>query len=156
MWIVAKINKKNQNLFFNELKKKISDIKIYYPKIFHKKQDRNILGDYVFCYHKKFESNFHFHLNYIKGLKSFLENNQKDQSDIIKFINYCILHEDKNGFLKSSFFKKNITKMGKFINGPFANYLFEVASKEKNKLKIFLGDFNLTVSDENNILYQKI
>ena len=38
MWIVAKINKKNQSLFFNEFKKKINDLKIYYPKIFHEKK----------------------------------------------------------------------------------------------------------------------
>ena len=156
MWIVAKVKKDNYNLFFNELKKKVSDIKIYYPKIFYRNKNKNILGDYVFCYHDKFNQNFHLHFNYLKGLEFFLNNNQKDQPDIIKFINYCRLHEDRYGFLKSSFFKSNISKIGKFINGPFANYLFELVSKEKNKLKIILGDFNLTISDNNNILYQKI
>jgi len=156
MWVIAKIKKNNLNLFVSGLKKIDNNIKIYYPKVFYKNKYKNILENYIFCYHTKFKGNIHKHFNYIRGLIYFLDNNEKNQTDIIQFINCCRKHENKKGFLQSSFFKEDINKTGKFLNGPFANYLFEVALKEKNKLKILLGNFNLTVSDNNNILYQTI
>lgn len=156
MWIVAKIKNKNLNTFISEIKSKINDIRIYYPKILFDKKHKNVLGDYIFCYHKKFKNNFHFHLRYIKGLIYFLENNKSCQNDLQNFINYCNLHEDQNGILKSSFFKKEISSSGKFLNGPFSNYLFDVAVKEKNKLEVLIGNFRINISDEHNILYQKI
>lgn len=155
MWIVAKINKKNQSLFFNEFKKKISDIKIYYPKIFYEKKNRNLIGDYVFCYHEKFKENFHKHFKNLKGLVYFLENDKNAQLDIVNFIKYCQDHEDAKGSIKNTFFKNDIIKSGKFINGPFANYMFELASKEKKKIRVLLGNFKINISDNNNILYQK-
>ena len=156
MWIVAKINKKNKSLFFNEFKKKINDLKIYYKKIFHEKKNRNLLGDYVFCYHEKFKENMHKHFKNLKGLVYFLENNKNTQTDIVNFIKYCHDHEDSEGSIKNTFFKKDIIKSGKFINGPFANYMFEVASKEKKKIRVLLGNFKINISDNNNILYQKV
>ena len=156
MWVVAKIKNKNLNTFVYEIKAKISDIQIYYPKIEFNNKHKNVLGDYIFCYHKKFRNNFHLHLKYLKGLIYFLENNIYEQNDLKNFIKYCIFHEDRNGLLKSSFFKKQILKSGKFLNGPFSNYLFDVAIKEKNKLKVLIGNFRINISDENNILYQKI
>ena len=54
MWIVAKIKNKNLNTFISEIKSKITDIKIYYPKVLFDKKHKNVLGDYIFCYHKKF------------------------------------------------------------------------------------------------------
>ena len=95
-------------------------------------------------------------LKYLRGLITFLGNELTNQKDILKFIEYCKKHEDTNGCLKSSFFKENVFEKGKFINGPFSDYLFEVATREKNKLKIILGNFSATISDENNVLYQKI
>ena len=156
MWIVAKIKTNNLNIFISEMKKKIKDIKIYYPKILCKKKHQNILGDYIFCYHNKFKDNFHSHFKYIRGLIYFLEKNKCNQDDLLNFIKYCNINEDSDGFLKSSFLKKKISGNGQFINGPFSNYLFEVAAKEKNKLKVFIGNFKINISDKNNILYQKI
>tara|TARA_B100000029_G_scaffold476947_1_gene521556 strand:- start:49716 stop:50186 length:471 start_codon:yes stop_codon:yes gene_type:complete len=156
MWIVAKIKKNNQNLFVSEFKKKLTDVKFFYPKIFSKGKTKNILGNYIFCYHSNFNNKFQFQLKYLRGLITFLGNELTNQKDILKFIEYCKKHEDTNGCLKSSFFKENVFEKGKFINGPFSDYLFEVATREKNKLKIILGNFSATISDENNVLYQKI
>ena len=33
MWIVAKVKKNNLDLFCSQLKKKLSDIKYYFPKV---------------------------------------------------------------------------------------------------------------------------
>jgi len=38
MWIIAKTNYNQSSLFISELKKNISNIKIYYPKISYKKK----------------------------------------------------------------------------------------------------------------------
>ena len=38
MWIIAKTNYNQSSLFISELKKNISNIKIYYPKILHQKK----------------------------------------------------------------------------------------------------------------------
>lgn len=66
--------------------------------------------------------------------------------------------KDNYNLFFNEFKKKvsNISKIKKIINEPFTNYLFKLASKEKNKLKIILGDFNLTILVNNNIFYQKI
>ena len=156
MWIVAKIKKNSQNLFISEFKKKLSDVKIFYPKIFTKGKTKNILGNYIFCYHSNFKDKFQFQLKYLRGLITFLGNEIANQKDILKFIEHCKKHEDTNGFLQSSFFKENVFNKGQFINGPFSDYLFEVANREKNKLEIILGNFSVTILDKNNVLYQKI
>lgn len=155
MWIVAKIKNNSLNLFKNDLKNKLGYTKIYYPKISYKNSDKNILKDYIFCYHEKFKENIHRHFKNIKGLVYFLENNKNTQLDIVNFIRYCHDHEDSRGCIKNTFFKNDIMKSGKFVNGPFANYMFEVARKEKKKIRVLLGNFKIIISDNNNILYQK-
>ena len=156
MWIVAKIKNNSFNLFRNDIEKSLKNIKIYYPKINYKNSDKNILKDYIFCYHERFKENFHKHFKNYKGLIYFLENNKKSQIDIISFINYCHDHEDSEGYIKNTFFKEDVINFGKFVNGPFANYMFEIASKEKKKIKVLLGNFKINISDNNSILYQKI
>ena len=79
MWVVLKINKKKTSLFFQDLEKKIGrDFNVYSPKILIdclfgnrvKKKTSLLLGDYIFCYHKKFEDkNFFSLINYCRGLK---------------------------------------------------------------------------------------
>ena len=49
-----------------------------------------------------------------------------------------------------------ITKKAKFVSGPFTNMIFEVIEKQKNKLKILVGNVVTTISDKNNYLYRPI
>ena len=156
MWIVAKIKNNSLNLFKNDLNRKLGYTKIYYPKINYKDSHKNILKDYIFCYHEKFKENIQKHFNNLKGLVYFLENNKNTQLDIINFINLCRNYEDSEGYIKNTFFKEEVINFGKFVNGPFANYMFEIASKEKKKIQVLLGNFKINVSDNNSILYQKI
>ena len=52
MWIVAKIKNNNFNIFSKNLKEKLNEVNFYFPKIKEKIINKNLLGNYVFCYHK--------------------------------------------------------------------------------------------------------
>ena len=166
MWVVAKIKKKELYLFKNELVKKLgSQIKFYNPKIQYqkfiknkiKKVDKFILENYVFCYHKKLEQkNTMNEIKFLKGLEYFLPGYCENQNEIKKFINYCKSFENKDGYLSQAFFKKMIIKKAQFISGPFANVIFEIIKKQKNKLKIIVGNVVTTISDNSDYLYRPI
>ena len=107
MWIV--VSTKNLNLFKKELKKKILDVRFYYPriKLTCKSLSANLLGNYLFCYSNTFKStkNIFLNLKFTKGLKQILFSNEFFQNEIIKFINLCKIHEDKEGYISNTFFK---------------------------------------------------
>ena len=56
----------------------------------------------------------------------------------------------------STFFKTILTKKAKFISGPFTNMVFEILERQKNKLKILIGDIVTTISDKKNYLYRPV
>ena len=125
MWAVAKIKRKNLNVFIKELTSKTgTDIKFYYPKIQHhkyigkklKKIENYILENYIFCYHEKFSSiNFTTEVQFIKGLDYFLKGHTKHQEELTSFINYCKSFENKDGYLTSVFFKTMVSKKAQFF-----------------------------------------
>ena len=166
MWIVAKIKIKNLNIFKKNLAEKIgSDIKFYHPKIeYHKyfgdkvkRFEKFILENYIFCYHEKFKKFSSVNeVKFLKGLEYFLVGYNQNQNSIIKFIEYCKTFENEKGYLTQSFFKTIITKKAKFISGPFANMIFEIIEKQKNKLKILIGGLVTTISDNKNYFYRPI
>ena len=166
MWTVVQIKMKNLNTFKKDLTEKIgNDIKFYYPKIeYHKyfgvkvkRIEKLILGNYIFCYHEKFKkSSFAREVKFVKGLKYFLEGHDQNQDNIIKFIDYCKTCENEKGYLTQSFFKTIIGKKAKFISGPFANMIFEILEKQKNKLKILVGNIVTTIPSKTNYLYRPI
>ena len=166
MWVVAKIKIKNLNTFKKDLAEKIgNDIKFYHPKIEYRKYfgdkvkrfEKFILENYIFCYHKRFQkSSFVNEIKFLKGLEYFLEGYNQNQNSIIKFIEYCKTFENEKGYLTQSFFKTIVIKKAKFISGPFTNMIFEILEKQKNKLKILVGNFVATISDKTNYLYRPI
>ena len=166
MWVVAKIKKKEIEIFKKDLVKKSGqNIEFYYPKIEYYQNVRNktrrleklALENYVFCYNPNFNNTaFTNQLRFIKGLEYFLEGYYQNQNEIVKFIEYCKCSENKKGFLTQSFFKTFITKKAKFISGPFTNMMFEILKKQKNKLKIIVGNVVMTVSDNSNYLYRPV
>ena len=99
MWTIIKVDLKNLEFLKKELKKKIgNDVKIYSPKFLIQKykknkligKELNLLGDYLFCHHIKFESNEIINmLKFTKGLKYFLNGFSQSQKDIEKFIYKC-------------------------------------------------------------------
>ena len=166
MWVVAKIKIKNLNTFKKDLTEKIgNDIKFYHPKIeYHKyfgdkvkRFEKLILENYIFCCHEKLKkSRYVSELKFLKGLEYFLEGYNQNQNNIIKFIEHCKAFENGKGYLTQSFFKAIITKKAKFISGPFTNMIFEVIEKQKNKLKIIVGNVVTTISDNSKYLYRPI
>ena len=166
MWVVAKIKIKNLNNFKKDLSEKIgNDIKFYHPKIeYHKyfgntvkRFEKFILENYIFCYHEKFKKSSSVNeVKFLKGLEYFLEGYIQNQNDIIKFIEHCRTFENEKGYLTQFFFKTIITKKAKFISGPFTNMVFEILERQKNKLKILVGNVVTTISYKTNYLYRPI
>ena len=166
MWLVAKIKIKNLHFFKKDLVSKTgSDVKFYYPKVeYHryfgsrvKRFEKFVLENYIFCYHEKFKkSSFINEIKFLKGLEYFLGGYNQNQNNIIKFIEYCKTFENERGYLTQSFFKTIIVKRAKFISGPFANMIFEILEKQKNKLKILVGNIVTTIPKKTNYLYRPI
>ena len=166
MWVIAKYNKGEEEIFKKNLKiLSGKDTKFYSPcfvskNLFNKKTKyfkRKILINYIFCYNKNFLNiNFFNSLKFIRGLTYFLSSHHLHQSEIINFLKLCKRHEDENGYLKPSIFKSVIKDKGKFITGPFKNILFNILEKHKNKIEILLGDINVKISDKGNNFYQPL
>ena len=92
----------------------------------------------------------------LKGLKQILFADKFSQKEILNFINYCKSHEDDYGFIKNSFFKDNIISKGKMENGPFSNYIFDILSKDKKRIKATIGDLKFSISDKSKFSYSSI
>ena len=166
MWIVAKIKLKNLNTFKKYLQEKLGkDLKFYIPKIeCHKyygsrvkKFEKFILENYIFCYHEKFKQSQSINeIKFSRGLDCFLKGNNLNQNEILKFIEHCKSYENNKGYITQPFFKTMINKKAKFISGPFTNMIFEILEKQKNKLKILIGNIETTVPNKSNYLYRPI
>ena len=156
MWIVAKVKKNNLDLFCSQLQKKITDIQYYFPKI-NAKDKKNLLVNYIFCFNPLFKKKFILNIyKTTKGLDYFLDTKEKNQNDIEKFINLCKEHEDVDGNITNTFFKKDIFDKGKFITGPFSNYLFNIIKKEKKNIRVLVGDITIKISNKSKVLYQSV
>jgi hypothetical protein len=166
MWVVAKVKIKKLNTFKKDLDDKMcSKVKFYHPKIqYHKffgdkikKYEKSILDNYIFCYHDEFKDSKNVNnLKFLKGLEYFLEGCKQNQNQILKFISYCKSFENDKGFLTQSFFANMVMKKAKFISGPFTNIIFEIIEKQKNKLKILIGNIVTTIPSKTNCLYHPI
>ena len=166
MWVVAKIKIKNLNTFKKNIAERVGDdVKLYQPKFEYykplggkvKRFEKFILENYIFCYHEKFKKlNFINEIKFLRGLEYFLEGYNQNQNQISKFIEYCKSFENEKGYLTQSFFKTIVIKKAKFISGPFTNMIFEIIEKQKNKLKILLGDIVTTIPNTTNYLYHPI
>tara|TARA_Y100001970_G_C13942892_1_gene704110 strand:- start:164 stop:664 length:501 start_codon:yes stop_codon:yes gene_type:complete len=166
MWVVAKIKIKNLNTFKKDVIDKVgNDTKFYQPKFeYHKffgskikKFEKFILENYILCYNEKFKKNNYVNeIRYLKGLEYFLEGYNQNQKQILKFIEYCKLFENDKGFITQSFFQNIVTKKARFVSGPFTNMIFEIIEKQKNKLKILVGNIVTTIPNKANYLYRPI
>ena len=158
MWIVAKIKSKEFSIFKKELNIKFgNEVKYYFPKILlgkKKLNTSNLLGNYVFCFHEKFNDvkNLVFS-KYIKGLDYFLENCKNSQNEINNFIEICKKNENTNGCLGQNFFSEIISSKGKFVNSALASLVFEIIGKEKKYLNIIIGKREVKISKNSNIFY---
>ena len=158
MWIVAKIKPGQCSIFKLQLNTKFNKVVYYEPKIFCKgkriDKEKNILGNYIFCFHEKFnESNNLKEATYIKGLNYFLDGCINSQNEIVNFVDFCKKNENKYGHLTQNFFSNFNLKKGKFINGPLANLVFEIVSNKKNYLNIILGKRDIKIAKNFDFVY---
>ena len=162
MWLIAKINKKEKKLLHQDLKKKLGEnIDVYAPKIliekfiknnFNKKIEIDLLGDYIFYFHKSFKNkNALNSIKYCRGLKYFLSGFETTQKDINNFINFCKKSENKKGFLSYNFFQLNINKNYKILSGPFIGQIVKILSMQKNKIDFMLGNIKTSVYKERTL-----
>ena len=163
MWIVLKYKKNELDILKQELKNLLGESpKFYIPKIKFQKINKTkplilkkeLLNDYLFCYHEKFLK-FNFSLfQYIKGLKYCLSNRNSRQEDILDFVNICKKYQDNDGCLRQEFFNCFDFKKGIFLTGPLANMFFDLVEKHKNKLKVSVGNLSVVINKKSNCLYQ--
>ena len=166
MWMVAKIKKRELHLFKKELIKKFGPkTKFYSPKIQYQKYINNkvqkiekfILENYIFCYHERLDQpKVIDEVRFLRGLEYFLQGHYQNQNEILKFIDYCKIYENKDGYLSQAFFQIMIRRKAQFVSGPFTNMVFEILEKQKNKLKILVGNFVTIIPNNNNYFYSPV
>ena len=146
MWIVAKIKRKELNIFKKKLIDKFGkEVKFYYPIIQYYQQSRNkikkiekfVLENYIFCNHPKFNDiNVINNMKFLLGLEYLVKGHDVNQNEIVKFIEYCRTFENSKGYLTPNFFKFMIIKKAKFVSGPFVDKIFQIICIQQNKIKI--------------------
>ena len=166
MWIVAKVKFREINIFKKDLTNKVGGkVNFYFPTVECQQVTKNkrkiynkqILENYIFCYHEKFNlRNFITQLKFIKGLIYFLNGYDYNQKEITSFIDYCKSFENKEGNLTPAFFNSILTQKAKFITGPFTNMIFQILERKKNKIKILLGNIVTTISNNTKYLYRPV
>ncbi len=156
MWTVIKFDKKNFNLLKEDLRKKMGEeLIIYRPKILIQKYKNNklinkevdILGDYLFCFHKNFDQRSVINkLQFCRGLKYFLDGFKEFQADLKNFINKCKKLEDKKGYVSQSLFEITLNSRYKFSSGPFAEKIFKIINLQKNTINILIGNLKTKIN----------
>ena len=155
MWKVLKFDQKSLGLLKEDLKKKLGqDFKIYIPKLRIQKfknnklinKEINLLGDYLFCFHKNFEYESTLNsLRFVRGLKYFLGGLSGSENDIEKFIKKCKDSEGREGFLSRNFFDLDLDRNYKFSSGPFADKIFKIINLQRNRIKVLMGNIKTTI-----------
>ena len=161
MWTIIKIKKNKFNFVSGELKKNFGkECIVYRPKlllqIFKKNKlinkEINLLGDYLFCFHKKFEDKKSLNiLKFVKGLKYILNGFESFQNEIIDFIDRCKRSENKKGFLTRNFFNLKVLSEYKIISGPFIGKIFKIIELNKSKIKVLVGESVMIINKKDFI-----
>jgi len=158
MWIVIKYKPNQFNILKREFKKKLEiEPKFFLPKLKFQKIKKNklisysspLLVDYIFCFHPQFNNqNILRCVNFLKGVKFFLNGFKSYQNDIVVFINKCKKYEDENGYIKQTFFNFVAIEKIKFLSGPFTNIIFKILKRQNGSLKVSDGNVNLSFPTE--------
>ena len=155
MWTILKLDQKKINLLKDDLNKNLgSDFRIYNPKISIQKyrnnkllkKELNLLGNYVFCFHKKFyEPKIINSLKNLRGLKYFLQGFLNSQNEITSFIEKCKQLEDEKGLISANLFELHLNNYYKFASGPFVEKIFKIIEFQKNNINILMGNLKTKI-----------
>ncbi len=158
MWTIIKFDRKNIGILKEDFKKKLGkDVTIYSPKLLIQKYKKNksfnkefnLLGDYLFCFHRDFKNPETLNLlKFTRGLKYFLGGFNESQHEIEKFIKKCKESENAKGYLTQNFFDICKNSNYKFTSGPFSEKIFKIINLQKNKINILLGNIRTTIKNE--------
>jgi len=156
MWVAIKYNQNELNLLKSELDRICNNSIFYFPKLIYSKKNKffvkNILQDYLFCYHKNFTNSVIINkIKRVKGLKYIFENSHLNQNKITSFINFLKGNEDKGGFIKSDFFFNLSCNKVKFLDGPLSNLVLEILDKNKKFIKFNFGNKILKLNRKLNL-----
>ena len=107
----------------------------------------NLLGDYVFCYHKKLSNPFTINIiKFSRGLKYILEGFISSQNEIVEFIENCKKLENNKGYITQNIFEILVDRKYKFSSGPFTNQIFKIISIQKDKINISIGNLKTKIN----------
>ena len=158
MWIIIKFKPNQFHALEKEFKKKLEiEPKFFFPKLNLQRIKKNklisyaspLLGDYIFCFHPKFNNeNILRYVNHFRGVKFLLNGFKNYQKDILNFIDRCKKCEDENGYIKQTFFNFVAVEKIKFLSGPFTNIIFKVLKRQKDSMQVFDGNVNVSFSAE--------
>lgn len=156
MWTVIKFDKKNIHIFKEELKRKFgNNFEIYYPKLTIQKYQKlklkqkniNLLGDYLFCFHSKFQNERNIsQLMFIRGVKYFLNGFRQSQIEINNFIINLKKLENEDGYITQNIYQTEIDKIYKFTSGPFTEKIFKIISLNKDKIDVLIGNIKSKIN----------
>lgn len=164
MWLVAKMKKNQINILQESIMKKIGpETEVYAPKIqiskvtkgkMINKESKFLLGNYFFMKNNDFENSAILETaKHLKGLHSIIPFAISSQREIIDFINKCKKNEDDTGFISQSFFSLISNKKIKFYSGPLTSFICELIEVEKNKIKVLVNNYMVTVNSKNRLLF---
>ena len=159
MWTIIKFDKKKINFLKKDFSKYLGDdVILYRPKLLIQKYIKNkligkefeLLGDYIFCFNKKFKNPDTIkNLKFCRGLKYFLNGFINSQDEIENFISKCKKSENKEGYISSNLINLSLEKKDKVITGPFSEKIFQIIKFQKNKIDIFLGNIRTSINSDN-------
>ncbi len=165
MWTIIKFDKKRKSFLRRDFIKNLGDdVVLYSPKLLAQKYIKNklvgkefdLLGDYLFCFHKKFNNPQTIkNLKFCRGLKYFLNGFAQSQNEIENFVDKCRESENKEGYISTNFTSLHLNGKYKFITGPFSEKIFQIVKFQKNKIDIFLGNVKTTIN-LNNFLFRPV
>ncbi len=161
MWAIIKYKKNCLSLLKKDLVDKLGTEPIFYnPKLKLcryvkskiKSKEHFLLGDYIFCFNKKFKNKSTLNIiKYSKGLKYFLTEFFSSQNEIEKFIKKCKENEDENGYIKQTFFDYSGHQDYELISGPFSNLMINILEEKKLIVKGLVGKYRISVSKKENL-----
>jgi hypothetical protein len=165
MWTILKFDKKRLEFLKRDIAEKLGkDFQAYSPKLILEKYNRNklikkeynLLGDYLFCFHKDFKSSDTINkLKFCRGLKYFLNGFMESQNEIEAFVEKCKNMENENGYLSQNFYKLELYKNYKFTTGPFVEKIFKIISFQKKNIDILMGNLKTTI-DKQKFLFNPV
>jgi hypothetical protein len=163
MWTIIKYKKNNLSFLINSLQKKFNNtFSFYNPRIKYEQvlkskrliKEKDLLGNYIFCYSKSFlDSSFENILQNTKGLEYFLNGYSINQKNIEKFISNCKNNEISDQIISPNFFLNLNIDNTKFLNGVFANQVFKILEKRKNKIIISLNGLKAEIKKGKNLYF---